>query len=430
MTAGGVDVTKIPEIPIPCGERWSTITRGVSLPEHEIMRIKTYLSGMNSDDLVYTDWYGSIDRASKESSHVTRLVIVGEDGAGRRLRREDFDVRPDELLDDIASVYLCTIGEDGSELRYVLIDCNDSGDPILVCRRIDFRTVFVALRDGAGGGTGTVWMGSRVVDADEWLSLDESPYLFPDDLASLVHESAGGFLRSQDAEALIDWGVAPRRGVVLHGPPGNGKTVLSRIAAKRALLAGVNVVFLTVNVLSRGVGDHLKLAASRSPVLIVIDDLDVHCGQRLRDTDGHPGSAPRQRFLADLLEFLDGVSVNENYALLATTNALDDLDFALRRPGRLDLHIPVSGPSEGHRRALLERDLAVDGEAPSVAGAVAAMAGCSYADIAELVRRYKLAVVRTHRRPSVDQGLLDETIRQFTQEIGLRKVAESGPTFD
>lgn len=423
-------MTEVPEIPITCGQTWTEITRGIALPEHEITRIKDFLSGMNSDDLVYTKWFGSV-RRNTVGRQVHRLVIVGANGAGRCLRRDEHDVSPEELLDDVASVYLCAIDDEGGsgELRYVFIDCTEEEEATLVCRRSDFEAVFTALRGKTT--TGTVWRGNQVVDAGEWESLDESDYLFSDEMLNRVYEHTADFLESKEAEQLSAWQVPPRRGVLLHGPPGNGKTVLTRMAVKRAIAAGVNVVLFTVSSLSRNVGSNLRLAASRSPALILIDDIDVHCGRRAKDMDGQSSTTPRQRFLADLLEFLDGISTNEGYALLATTNAIDQLDPALLRAGRLDVHIGTSPPSESFRGQLLERDLALpdQGAAPAVADAVSIMEGCSYADIAELARRYKIAVVRKHGKPTVDQDLLEAEARDFAQELDLRGVEESGPQF-
>jgi hypothetical protein len=415
-------------IAVSCGERWSEITR-VPLPEHEIMRIKGHLSGMNDDDLVYTAWFGPLEKAI-EGKQDTRLVIVGADGAGRRLRRE-FDAQPEEILDDVASVYLCTIASNGDEddLRYVVIDAREEDDRILICRRESFLDVFNALEEPSTEGS--VWMGKRAVSPNEWESLNEDDYLFADGLVDAVHESTGEFLRSGIADMYRAWDMPPRRGVLLHGEPGNGKTVLSRIAAKRALAAGVNVVFLTVSSLDRGIVGNLELAASRSPVLIVIDDLDVHCGIRSNDAEGQPVATPRQRFLAGMLEFLDGVSSADGYVLLATTNAINALDPALLRPGRLDVHIEVPKPSDDHRRRLLEHNIELlDGSRPEVTGALKALGEISYAEIAEMARRYKIAVITHHGEPKVDQELLDVTAADFARERKWRSKDEAGPSFE
>ncbi len=295
------------------------------------------------------------------------------------------------------------------------------------CRRRDFVSVFGALRMGTSG---SVWKGDRLVDADEWSQLDESAFLFADGLITSLEENTVKFLKGELAALLSSWGVPPRRGLLLHGRPGNGKTILGRVAAKRSIDAGINVVYLDVKNLSLSwemdVGDQLHLAASRSPVVIIIDDIDIHCGKRIEDTDTGGDSKERQQFLAELLEFLDGVEPVQGYVLLTTANSIEQLDAALLRAGRPDVHIEVNGPPADHRKKLLERAMAKDGLShPDVSGAVALLEGCSYADLAELARRYKITVVAKHKTLAVDQGLFDSTTRRYAQDIGLLETTTS-----
>ncbi|WP_328756598.1 AAA family ATPase [Streptomyces sp. NBC_00271] len=410
------------DIPVPHGPRWAQIAGTTDFPEREILRIKTFLNGVNSDDLVYVEWYSTIAGGFDEGEVIDRLVLVGEDGAGRALRRRDFSVNSKQLLDDTPAVYLCAVEdvEERKELRYVFIDCKKDNDkPTLVCRRNEFPAVFSALKM-AGQGTGNVWTGTRLEDPDQWLELNESDYLFVDGLISDVIDNTAHFLKGDLASLFVDWGIPPKRGVLLHGDPGNGKTILTRLAAKRAIQAGTNVVFLNVGTLwEEAVGEQLRLAATRSPVLIILDDLDVHCGHRVGTSEVHDTTAQRQRFLADLLEFLDGVEPTEGYVLLASANRIHELDPALLRPGRLGVHIKVTGPPKEHRRALLQQTIAglVKAQVPELSKAVESLQGHSYAEVAELARRYKIALIAKHHAITADQGLFDDVVEHFAKEL-------------
>lgn len=421
------------EIAVACGDSWSKLTQ-LQFPEHELTRIKTYLGGMGPDDLVYTRWYGLIVSELAEGEIATRLVVVGQDGAGRQLRRSRYDADPADLLEDVSSIYFCIAPNDAAGLRYVVIDC--AGDdmrlgrkpaPYLVCHRRDFVGIHAAL--GASQTAGQVWVGDDHMDAEDWLEINEADYVFPEQLVDELVAQTAGFISSVSAGELQKWGVPPRRGIILYGPPGNGKTVLSRIVAKRALISGVNVVSLPVHELEGDIGDSLKLAASRAPVVILIDDLDIHCGRRLREGEYGAPIVQRQRFLATLLEFLDGMEPTNGYVLLGTTNELKELDPALLRAGRFDVHQSVGKPDAEARRKVLTNALAYPGKdiVPGLDQAVEVTNDCSFAELAELARRYKIAVVRTHEEVTVDQELFNEISKDLADEVRANANLGGGP---
>ncbi|WP_338702108.1 ATP-binding protein [Streptomyces sp. Q6] len=402
-------------VPLPLGAKWSDLS--TPLHEPESIRIKTYLQGIADDDLITLQWPSTIVGSFDEGEVVERMVIVSQDG-GRWLRQAAHGMQPEALLDHVASIYLCASRTvQGIELRYVFVDLDDSG-PFLVCRRDDFKAVYTAL-NSRGKDVGRVWKGARLLDADLWRQVDPDSYVFADGLMEKVKANTSGFLQGETANLLLEWGVPPKRGVLLHGSPGNGKTILSRLAVRHAVETGINAVFLDVANLWdwTEIGDHLRMAASRSPVLIVLDDLDIYCG--LRATDNQNSQEMRQRFLADLLEFLDGMEPTQGYVLLATANHIENLDSALLRSGRLGVHIPVHGPDKTQREELLRQALEGPGgvKPPRLAKGAALLEGCSYADIAECAKRYKQAVVNVHQRITSDQRLFDETAEEFAKSM-------------
>jgi len=276
-------------------------------------------------------------------------------------------------------------------------------------------------RQGVG-----VWIGDRPVDDMEWRNLDESQFIFPDGLVSAISDNTVDFLIGKHRALLAAWGLPPKRGVVLYGRPGNGKTVLCRVVTKKALAAGLNVVLLDWTNLQVGVGTQLALAASQGPVLIIIDDLEIYAAQRARADEAQSISLQRQLFVAELLAFLDGVTESQGYTVLATTKSLEELDPALLRSGRLDVHIHVNDPPEEHRRRILEQLLTESATVgmPDLSRAVTLLKGGTYADVSELAKRYKIAVVEKYGRIDCDQELLDSVASQYAHEIGLLETAE------
>jgi SpoVK/Ycf46/Vps4 family AAA+-type ATPase len=121
-----------------------------------------------------------------------------------------------------------------------------------------------------------------------------------------------------------------------------------------------------------------------------------------------------------MLDFLDGIVVTEGYSLLATTNYLDRLDAALIRPGRLDSIIEVREPGLKARVDVLSKYLSDGPPAPSNVAAVAKyIEGASFADLAEVARRFKILAV-FHEEQSLDK-LLDKAARDLCTERGLPK---------
>ena len=183
-------------------------------------------------------------------------------------------------------------------------------------------------------------------------------------------------------------GLAPPRGVILYGPPGNGKTLLAQAVATET--AAHLEIISGPEILSQWVGGseaHLRQVFARArvhqPAVILIDELDALAGRR----DGrHP---PHQtQLVAQLLVLLDGLDARGQVVVLATTNRLAAIDPAIRRPGRFDAHIAVPVPDCGGRLAILQRHAPPGlAEAPRrLAQLAARTAGWSGAELAALCR--------------------------------------------
>lgn len=168
-------------------------------------------------------------------------------------------------------------------------------------------------------------------------------------------------------EVSARYGKSAGGGVLFFGPPGCGKTMLARAAAGEC---GVN--FINVNlasVLDKWVGNSEKAvsmifgaARKKAPSIIFLDEVDAIGGQRSTMQSGW-----EKKLISQLLIELDGLTSNNvNVMALGSTNAPWEVDYALRRPGRLGRLVFVPPPGEREREEILrlylaKRPLAAEG---------------------------------------------------------------------
>ena len=167
-----------------------------------------------------------------------------------------------------------------------------------------------------------------------------------DDRIARLVDDLRRFLASRDW--YVARGVPWRRGYLLHGPPGTGKSSAIRAVATEL---GVGIGTLDLGRASL-TDDELTTALSTGPdrVIYAFEDIDAVFSGRAAG-DGAPGGIS----FSGLLNALDGVAAQEGRAIFMTTNHPDRLDPALIRPGRADVHVELGLVGAGAARALFLR---------------------------------------------------------------------------
>ncbi|MGH2641504.1 MAG: AAA family ATPase [Actinomycetota bacterium] len=381
-----------------------------------------------------TNRIDAIDPALRRPGRFDREIRIGPPDAVGRLAILDIHTRGVPLSAEasayLAQVAAATHGHTGADLVDLIRDAGlralrrrvgpglerlddpERGVPDIEVERVDLAEALEhtrpsALREAVVTAPETRW--SDIGGLEVPIRLLRETIEFP-----LLHP-----------EAFAEIGLAPPRGVVLHGPPGTGKTLLATAIAGAS---GANLV--TVNgpeIFSKWLGeseehvrDAFQMARQSAPTVVLLDQLDAMAPVRASDSS-NPAS---ERVVNQLLIELDGLRGAAHIVVVAATNRLDIVDPALLRPGRLGLQVRVGLPDRDARLEILRIHLGPDVvDAPGWGGALGRVAdeteGLAGADLAAMCDHAKLLALRDG---GFERGgvLAPDHLARASEEIGRR----------
>lgn len=151
-------------------------------------------------------------------------------------------------------------------------------------------------------------------------------------------------------------GIDPPKGVLLHGAPGTGKTLIARALANEtdahfSSINGPEVMSMFYGQSEANLRKVFNQAKKNQPSIIFIDEIDALAPKREEMTGK---GEVEKRVVSQLLTLLDGLEKREQVVVIGATNIPDTLDPALRRPGRLDREITITIPDTQDRKEILE----------------------------------------------------------------------------
>ncbi|MDU6248028.1 MAG: ATP-dependent zinc metalloprotease FtsH [Paeniclostridium sordellii] len=290
---------------------------------------------------------------------------------------------------------------------------------------------FVFMNQSQGGGGKVMNFGKSKAKVHKD---DEKTRVTFKDVAGLNEEKEDlqevvDFLKNP--KKYIDLGARIPKGILMVGPPGTGKTYLSRAVAGEAgvpffSISGSDFVEMFVGVGASRVRSLFEDAKKNAPAIIFIDEIDAVGRKRGAGLGG--GHDEREQTLNQLLVEMDGFGVNQGIIIMAATNRPDILDPALLRPGRFDRQVVVGAPDVKGREAIFKvhsknKPLADDVKVDVLARRTP---GFTPADIENLMNEAAILTARK-REKKIQMDTIEEAITKVIAGVAKKSRVISEP---
>ncbi|TQM83745.1 ATPase family protein associated with various cellular activities (AAA) [Saccharothrix saharensis] len=347
------------------------------------------------------EWFG-VGGQHRGHEDIMGMLLAARHSGGYALGAADYAtaaVGPEDSVEVVQVGLVPTTAPDGTPVLVGIRGPNDFGPPacrleVLAADRAAARAVggeverlmreHDAFRRQVLAFGVSEHRGNELVTFLPRPALDADDVVLPDGVLDSIEQHVVGI--AEHSERLLAAGQHLKRGLLLHGPPGTGKTHTVRYLMSR--LRDCTVILLTGPAM-RLIGQAAALARRLQPSMVVVEDVDLIA------LDRGFAAGPTNPLLFTLLDAMDGVGADADVTFVLTTNRADELERALAdRPGRIDLAVEVPRPDADGRRRLIElygRDVDLRADLGPV---VEATEGVTASFIKELLRRAVLDAVR------------------------------------
>ncbi|VVB79846.1 VCP-like ATPase [uncultured archaeon] len=264
------------------------------------------------------------------------LIVMGGVQRRRDLLSDDFGDLNEMFGGLLGGMPFGQLGGGVTQIKFLVVNSNPN-QPVIITENTE------------------VILNSKAVEVSEDSNIPEITY---EDIGGLTEEIKK--IREmveipiKHPEIFERLGIEPPKGVLLHGSPGTGKTLLAKAVAAETeanfiLLNGPEIMSKFYGESEKKIRDIFEEAEKNAPSIIFIDEIDAIAPKR-EEVNGEV----ERRVVSQMLTMMDGLKGRGRVVVIGATNRINALDPALRRPGRFDREIEISVPDKQGRLAVLK----------------------------------------------------------------------------